>query len=275
MWSTPLGLTCIGTLDVGSSAYFNTTFAGVPAAGLCKPGYQTGATPPSRLCSIAGVWSSVTGTCNQLFCPSDNTDFNAIWPASTPAGQYAEGAFCPSGWTGIIGRQCQFNGQWATSATGGCTQVFCQPTSSGSVDGYASWPITAAAAAPVNVTVTSCAETYVGHPLRTCNPDGTWGPVLNPCTGTFAQPVCGAAHRPAPALRVRTHAHSPWGRRVVRRGERRLRGQWRCARRSHWRRMRPGPRPPPARPCRARASSPTAGKATRRGRARRPRCGAP
>jgi hypothetical protein len=68
-------------------------------------------------------------------------------------------------------------------------EVFCQPTSSGAVDGYASWPITAAAATAVNVTVTSCTETYTGNPTRTCNPDGTWGAVQRPCTGT-----CAAAH---------------------------------------------------------------------------------
>ena len=61
--------------------------------------------------------------------------------------------------------------------------MFCQPTDSGSVDGFASWPITAAAANDVSVTVTSCDETYVGSPTRACRSDGTWGPVTHPCSG--------------------------------------------------------------------------------------------
>ena len=65
-------------------------------------------------------------------------------------------------------------------------EVFCQPTSSGAVDGYASWPITASSSSPINVTVTSCAETYTGSPVRLCRPDGTWGDVVNPCTRTAA-----------------------------------------------------------------------------------------
>lgn len=51
------------------------------------------------------------------------------------------------------------------------------------VDGFASWPVTAASDTPVDVTVTSCDETYVGSPARKCNPDGTWSEVNNPCIG--------------------------------------------------------------------------------------------
>jgi len=69
-------------------------------------------------------------------------------------------------------------------------EVFCQPTSSGSVDGFASWPITATSASDVTVTVTSCIETYVGNPTRQCRSDGTWGPVTDPCVG-----ACYSTHR--------------------------------------------------------------------------------
>ena len=178
-------LACQASLDSTSNAYFNTTLSGVLVSGYCKPGYARGDVAPTRTCSINGVWTAVVGTCNQLFCPSGNVDFNAQWPSGVPAGTYVDGAFCPPGWSGSIGRQCQMNGQWSSSATGGCVQVFCLPTDSGSVDGYAAWPITAASSIPVNITVTSCDETYIGAPVRTCNPDGTWGPVTNPCTVNF------------------------------------------------------------------------------------------
>ena len=60
-------------------------------------------------------------------------------------------------------------------------ELFCSKTASGSVDGFASWPITATGASAVTVTVTSCDETYTGSPSRKCNTDGTWGTVSNPC----------------------------------------------------------------------------------------------
>ena len=65
------------------------------------------------------------------------------------------------------------------------TEVFCQPTASGSVDGYASWPITAASATTVNVTSTACDETYGGSATRVCNSDGTWGAVQTSCIRTL------------------------------------------------------------------------------------------
>jgi hypothetical protein len=61
------------------------------------------------------------------------------------------------------------------------TEVFCQPTSSGEVDGNAAWPLTAARSTPFNLTVATCAESYRGSPTRLCNSDGTWGPVVAPC----------------------------------------------------------------------------------------------
>ena len=259
----PAGLSCAAVLDSGSNAYFNTTLSGVLVSGYCKPGYARSATAPARTCSVVGVWTAVTGSCDrtttaatakrcgtrmdpmdahgvpharlsvlllsystELFCPNGNVDFNAQWPSDVPAGTYVDGAFCPPGWTGSIGRQCQLNGQWAASATGGCVrtylarlramaglrrpsgracrrrlltcrwtlaspphdlhraEVFCAPKHSGELDGFAAWPLTAASSQPVNVTVTACDEKYIGAPVRSCNPDGTWGAVFNPCSRT-------------------------------------------------------------------------------------------
>jgi hypothetical protein len=59
----------------------------------------------------------------ELICPSGNVDYNANWPSNVGAGTFVQGAFCAPGWTGAIGRQCQLNGQWAISATGGCTRT--------------------------------------------------------------------------------------------------------------------------------------------------------
>ena len=59
----------------------------------------------------------------ELFCPSGNVDYNANWPSGVPAGTYTSGAYCKPGWTGSIGRQCQLSGQWAVTATGGCTRT--------------------------------------------------------------------------------------------------------------------------------------------------------
>ena len=151
-----------------------------------------------------------------LFCPS-NVYHNAEWPSDMPAGTYVEGDYCRPGWSGVIGRECQANGQWSLTTTGECTrmirsvretcpcithrtltgatssslhgsvsltEIFCPPTSSGDIDGFATWPNTPASDEPVEVAVTSCDETYEGSPWRMCNSDGTWGPVQNPCTRT-------------------------------------------------------------------------------------------
>ena len=79
-------------------------------------------------------------------------------------------------------------------------EVFCTArTSDDASDGYASWPLVAAAATPVNVSASACQEGYIGTPTRTCNSDGTWGAVVNPCSGTIEHG--GPARRPAAAAR--------------------------------------------------------------------------
>ena len=60
----------------------------------------------------------------ELLCPDGNTDFNANWPASTSAGTYVSGAYCTAGWSGTIGRQCNYDGTWSTTAVGGCSRKF-------------------------------------------------------------------------------------------------------------------------------------------------------
>lgn len=57
-----------------------------------------------------------------LFCPS-NVYHNAEWPSGVPAGTYVEGDYCRPGWSGIIGRECQANGQWSLTTTGECTRT--------------------------------------------------------------------------------------------------------------------------------------------------------
>jgi len=59
----------------------------------------------------------------ELFCPGNNLDFNAQWPTGVIAGQYVEGKFCKPGWTGLVGRQCLPNGQWAPTASGSCNRT--------------------------------------------------------------------------------------------------------------------------------------------------------
>jgi hypothetical protein len=59
----------------------------------------------------------------ELTCPSGNVDYNAVWPSNVVAGTLVSGSYCKPGWTGTISRQCQLNGQWAASATGGCSRT--------------------------------------------------------------------------------------------------------------------------------------------------------
>ena len=70
------------------------------------------------------VLLDLCGHTELVICPSGNLDYNAVWPSGITAGTYVQGAYCTPGWTGSIGRQCQANGQWATTVTGGCTRTF-------------------------------------------------------------------------------------------------------------------------------------------------------
>lgn len=128
------------------------------------------------------------------------------------------GQYCFGGWSGFIGRQCSITGAWVSPPNGTCTrkigihtrtranitefgrvadmhavhvatrtEIFCPARDSGSIDGYAAWPLTAAGASPKNVTSTACDETYGGAPWRQCNSDGSWSAVTNPCQRTYSR----------------------------------------------------------------------------------------
>ena len=72
---------------------------------------------------VGGAWlGAVAADPTELTCPSQNRDYNALWPSGVPAGTFVSGGYCAAGWTGTIGRQCQMNGQWAPTAVGGCTR---------------------------------------------------------------------------------------------------------------------------------------------------------
>jgi hypothetical protein len=62
-------------------------------------------------------------THTELFCPTNNTDFNALWPAGVPALATVTGAFCFGGWAGTVSRTCLATGQWASTITGSCTRT--------------------------------------------------------------------------------------------------------------------------------------------------------
>ena len=34
------------------------------------------------------------------------------------------GAYCTAGWSGTIGRQCNYDGTWSSTAVGGCSRTF-------------------------------------------------------------------------------------------------------------------------------------------------------
>jgi len=67
--------------------------------------------------------SNVGFVAKELFCPDNNVDHNANWPANVTAGTRVEGRFCKPGWTGIVGRLCLPNGQWDFDITGECERT--------------------------------------------------------------------------------------------------------------------------------------------------------
>ena len=59
------GLSCPASTDIATNSFYNSTLSGLPMAGQCLPGYSASVTPPSRVCQLTGVWSSVTGNCGR------------------------------------------------------------------------------------------------------------------------------------------------------------------------------------------------------------------
>ena len=59
------GLSCPASTDIATNSFYNSTLSGLPMAGQCLPGYSASITPPSRVCQLTGVWSSVTGNCGR------------------------------------------------------------------------------------------------------------------------------------------------------------------------------------------------------------------
>ena len=176
-------ITCAN--QTAGNAVFATTNAGSTVFGTCIAGYTgNGVASPSRTCSSTGAWSAVTNPCVLLTCPAGDTSFNAAWPSNIAAGTSAVLGVCSAGYAGAPTRNCLINGQWQLSVGGSaCVQVFCPNRT----EEFANWPLTPTGAVDTTVTINSCIPTYTftTNPSRTCNTDGSWGPISNPCTRTL------------------------------------------------------------------------------------------
>ena len=82
---------------------------------------------------------------------------------------------CVAGYTGTPSRACQADGQWASTVTNPCVQMFC-PSFQGN---NANWPHAPAFSQSVPG---ECVSGYTGSPTRDCSAYGDWLAVSNPCT---------------------------------------------------------------------------------------------
>ena len=154
-------------VDEGAFGSWSAADAGTGGvAGVCPAG-STGTI--TRDCSISGAWSEIVGTCSQLTCSAGDFE-NANWPA-TAAGSSASGT-CKVGFSGSPSRPCELDGSWGP-VTNGCVQNKCPPVE----EEFAQWP-EALSGSPTDGV---CNPGYFGSPSRTCDADGQWGAISDPC----------------------------------------------------------------------------------------------
>ena len=140
-------------------------------AGSCPDG-TVGS--PSRDCNLDGTWGDISGTCATLHCQAQSFN-NANWPM-TPAGSSAAGN-CDVGYAGSPSRACSSEGTWE-DVEFPCEQLTC----SALVDGNAEWPESASLVDGVSGT---CLPGFLGAPTRSCDANGQWDEIEEPCTRTF------------------------------------------------------------------------------------------
>ena len=141
--------------------------------GTCMAGYDG---TPVRNCAINGTWSAiVSGECVARSCQAE-TAGQVSWP-TTPAGGVAGGS-CSAGYSGSPSRSCSSVGEWE-AIVNPCVQNICPAVT----DGHVEWPSTPALSLPVEGV---CELGYYGNPTRSCDADGNWGAISNPC----AQLLC-------------------------------------------------------------------------------------
>ena len=137
--------------------------------GTCVEGWQG---VPLRNCSADGKYSStVANPCARITCPAVNEGANGSWESALSGTTNVPGT-CPPGTTGSPVRDCRSDGTWA-GFFGSCHAITC---GSQSMD-HVNWPMTSAG----SVVAGTCDIGYAGSPSRTCDLNGSWGAVMNPC----------------------------------------------------------------------------------------------
>jgi hypothetical protein len=162
-------LTC-GPATNDANANWDLTLSGELAVGTCVPGWSGS---PVRTCTLEGVFAAPSVNCVQITCAA-TTEAQATWSV-TNAGASSTGT-CVAGWaaTGSVNptRSCSITGGFE-AITGSCYQLEC-PTETAS---SATWATTLSGATADGL----CVAGWTGAPTRTCQLDGTWTAVTNPC----------------------------------------------------------------------------------------------
>ena len=139
-------------------------------AGTCEPGWEGS---PTRLCDHDGTFASISNPCTQIFCAAVY-EGHGTWNASA-AGTTSVSGQCDLGWAGSPSRECDITGNWGSVASP-CVQLFCSAKN----DSAAQATFPSAAAGETSISGT-CYPNTMGAPLVSCNYDGTWSTVSDPC----------------------------------------------------------------------------------------------
>lgn len=139
----------------------------------CITGFRTnGSALPNRQCNSTGQWQAVTNSCVRITCSSTNfinssTIGSASWNSS-----WSTSAYNPNRYES--GSQNWYNVWQAWGESGGASFATTNASRNGTTVQYES-------------IATGVCNTQLGYysggvaPTRSCNSNGTWGPVQNPC----------------------------------------------------------------------------------------------
>lgn len=171
-WQTPSGTCTLIQCPAGlyQNANWMNVNGGAVGTGTCISGW-TGS--PKRLCLLGGTWNStVTPSCTRRTCSSTVLG-NATFPQTNSLTTI--NGTCQAGFTLASlppSAYCDASGTWV-SFTNPCQRITCPSE----VSGLVTWPISDS-----QTTVTlSCPSGFSGSPSRTCNLNGQWSAITNPC----------------------------------------------------------------------------------------------
>ena len=169
-------LWCPALNDSSAQALWGTTAAGSSSvSGQC---YDNTSGSPTRTCQFDGTWGPSINPCSTNPCTARTNDHHADWSSPMFVDTVVTGS-CVAGWTAgslTPKRLCQSDGRWSETITEPCERNMCAAVT----ESFSTWTETGS----LDTVSGTCVAGYEGSPSRTCQADGTFGTISNPCTRT-------------------------------------------------------------------------------------------